>query len=234
MKMIKEIVKKDNQGLFDKKVLNFLKKEILIPFKKKRKIKKKKRGGREREHIAEIVAIFYNRTKDKKKFIDFLVEYFSFTGDEFKNVVMVGDPKQSIYGFNTADPKLMNQFRMDFNAEYIELNENFRSSKQVVNAAKALDENYVAEGLLPINGEVGLITGEDEDDEARNVIKKIQELLKNGHPDVEGEITLERCAVLARTRYVLLTLEEELAIQRIPHYKQISPTYEIESLLLKV
>lgn len=157
----------------------------------------------------------------------------SLCGDEFKNVVMVGDPKQSIYGFNTADPKLMNQFRMDFNAEFIELNENFRSSKQVVNAAKALDENYVAEGLLPINGEVGLITGKDEDDEASNVIKKIQELLKNGHPDVEGEITLERCVVLARTRYVLLTLEEELTIQKIPHYKQISPTYEIESLLMK-
>ncbi len=157
----------------------------------------------------------------------------SLCGDEFKNIVMVGDPKQSIYGFNTADPELMNQFREDFSAKYIELNENFRSSKQVVNAVKALDKNYEVEGLLPINGEVDLIIGKDEDEEVSNVISKLKELLKNGHPDVEGEIVLERCAVLARTRYVLLKLEEELVIRKIPHYKQISTTYEIESVLMK-
>jgi len=157
----------------------------------------------------------------------------SLCGDEFKNIVMVGDPKQSIYGFNTADPELMNKFRKDFNAKQIELNENFRSSKQVVNAVKALDKNYEVEGLLPIKGEVDLIIGEDEDEEASNIINKLKELLKDGHPDVEGGITLGRCAVLARTRYVLLKLEEKLVIQKIPYYKQISTTYEIESLLMK-
>ena len=42
-------------------------------------------------------------------------------GIDYRNVMMVGDPKQSIYGFNTSSPKYMDMFVEDFSAERIEL-----------------------------------------------------------------------------------------------------------------
>jgi len=153
-------------------------------------------------------------------------------GDEYKNVMMVGDKKQSIYGFNTADPRYMDEFTNDFDAMVIELHENFRSSRAVVEAAKKLDSAYLAEvDKLPIKGTVELLIGENEDDEAKLVLQKINELCKNGHPDVEEPIRLESCAVLGRTRYTLLKIEEKLREQNLPYYKQLKADHESESNL---
>src|SRR3990167_1357670 len=153
-------------------------------------------------------------------------------GDEYKNVMMVGDKKQSIYCFNTADPRYMDEFTNDFDAMVIELHENFRSSRAVVEAAKKLDSAYLAEvDKLPIKGTVELLIGENEDDEAKLVLQKINELCKNGHPDVEEPIRLESCAVLGRTRYTLLKIEEKLREQNLPYYKQLKADHESESNL---
>ena len=157
----------------------------------------------------------------------------SLCGENFRNVMMVGDPKQSIYGFNTADPKFMEQFKEDFAAEVIELKENFRSSKSVVAIAKALNPNYTVEGILPVKGSVEIFTGANETEEAKQVIFKLKDLLKNGHPDIEGKVNLESCAVLARTRYVLLSVEEELKRENTVFYKQLGGNYESESELMK-
>lgn len=151
-------------------------------------------------------------------------------GDEYNNVMMVGDKKQSIYGFNTADPRYMDEFVKDFNATVIELHENFRSSRAVVETAKRLDASYLADvEKLPISGSVELLIGEDEDDEATIVLQEIRELCKNGHPDVEEPIRLESCAVLGRTRYTLLKVEEKLREWNLPYYKQLKADHESES-----
>jgi DNA helicase-2/ATP-dependent DNA helicase PcrA len=154
-------------------------------------------------------------------------------GDTYKNVMMVGDPKQSIYGFNTADPKLMDAFKKDFGATVIELNENFRSSSAVVASAQSLNSAYEVKGILPIRGAVSLIIGQDEADEAKQVVAKLRDLLKTGHPDIEGSANLENCAVLGRTRYTLLKIEEELKESNIEYYKQLGSNYESESALMK-
>lgn len=150
-------------------------------------------------------------------------------GDSFRNVMMVGDPKQSIYGFNTSSPDFMWRFKEEFVAEKIELTENFRSSKAVVNLATALDPNYVVEGQLPIPGLVEVLAGDDEKAEAKLVADKIQTLIADGHADVEGAITWERCAVLGRTRFALMALESELRERGIPFYKRLTANHENES-----
>lgn len=151
-------------------------------------------------------------------------------GDEYKNVMMVGDKKQSIYGFNTADPRYMDEFTNDFDATVIELHENFRSSRAVVEAAKRLDSSYLADvDKLPVNGLVELLVGRDEDDEAEIVLQNISELCRNGHPDVEEPIRLESCAVIGRTRYTLLKMEEKLREHKLPYYKQLKADHESES-----
>lgn len=150
-------------------------------------------------------------------------------GDSFNNVMMVGDPKQSIYGFNTSSPDFMWRFEEEFEAEKIELTENFRSSKAVVALAMALDANYIVEGQLPIQGVVEAIPGADEEAEAKIVADKIETLIATGHEDVEGPIGWDCCAVLGRTRFALMAVESEFRARNIPFYKRLTANHENES-----
>jgi ATP-dependent DNA helicase UvrD/PcrA len=158
----------------------------------------------------------------------------SLCGSEFRNVMMVGDPKQAIYVWNGADPKYLDLFQQDFAAKKISLTENFRCSRTVVAAARRLDSSYSVEGQLPIEGAVKLIECDDESDEALTVVSEIESLVSNGHPDIEGEVSLGRCAVLGRNRFVFSAIEEELKRQEMSFYKKISPAaYQSESDLLE-
>src|SRR5579884_483305 len=158
----------------------------------------------------------------------------SLCGSGFRNVMMVGDPQQAIYVWNGADPKYLDLFQRDFNAERVPLTDNFRCSKAVVQAAKRLDASYSIEGQLPINGTVELIHCGSEADEAHAVTAKLKELIDKGHGDVEGPITLDRIAVLGRTRFVFGAIEEELKKQRLPYYKKLSSaSYQSESAVME-
>jgi DNA helicase-2/ATP-dependent DNA helicase PcrA len=150
-------------------------------------------------------------------------------GDSFKNVMLVGDPKQSIYGFNTSSPRFMQSFAEDFKAKKIELTENFRSSRAVVEKAKSLDPHYSVVGQVPISGEYNAFVCKDAEDEARFIADTMQNLFANGHPDIEGPVTPSSCAVLGRTRFVLLAIEKELQTRSIPFYRRLSANHENES-----
>ena len=66
-------------------------------------------------------------------------------------------------------------------------------------------------------------------------MQKIQFLVKHGHPDIDGSITYNRIAVIARNKYVFQALEKKLAIANIPFCHQISKTgIESESDLFKI
>ncbi len=59
------------------------------------------------------------------------------TGKEHKNVMMVGDPNQSIFAFNGSSSDYMNkEFIKDYNPMVIELKENYRSAKTILQAAE--------------------------------------------------------------------------------------------------
>ena len=150
-------------------------------------------------------------------------------GENFKNVLMVGDPKQSIYGFNTSSPDYMWSFRDEFGADEIELTENFRSSSAVVQVARSLEPKYLVEAQLPIPGAVSVVVGNDENDEAHKVVDEIQRLFLSGHVDIEGNITPSNCAILGRTRYALMAIEAELKERGIPYYKRLTANHENES-----
>jgi DNA helicase-2/ATP-dependent DNA helicase PcrA len=154
-------------------------------------------------------------------------------GDSFRNVMMVGDPKQSIYGFNTSNPKFMEDFARDFDAKRVELTENFRSSQMVVGAARQLIPSYSVEGQLPIAGWVRVLAGNDEAHEASLVVDEIERLLLEGHPDIEGGFALSKCAVLGRNRYCILAVERELAARNLKFYRRLSAAHEYESDLLQ-
>lgn len=150
-------------------------------------------------------------------------------GDSFNNVMLVGDPKQSIYGFNTSSPKYMLRFGDEFEAKRVELTENFRSSRAIVEKAKSLDPNYSVAGQVPIAGVCEFKVGANPEDEARIIADKMEELFAQGHPDVEGPITPSSCAVLGRTRFALIEAEKALKARSIPFYKRLTANHENES-----
>ncbi|MEM5276418.1 ATP-dependent helicase [Cupriavidus taiwanensis] len=153
-------------------------------------------------------------------------------GDSYKNVIMVGDPKQSIYGFNTSSPEYMEKFRFEFAAQLIELTENFRSSQAVVKVARSIDPNYLVDAQLPIKGDARVIVGDDEEYEARLIVDELELLFAQGHADVEGGVEPSKCAILGRTRFALLEIEKELRRRNIPFYKRLTANHENESDLV--
>ncbi len=156
---------------------------------------------------------------------------------EFTNIMMVGDPNQSIYHFNGSSPDFMDkQFVSDFKPIVVELNENYRSSKKVLNAAiKIIPEaEYIAEtvkeGIFEIKGL------EDEKAEAHWVVNKIKELIAlKTHDDIEGEIICEKIAVLARNKYIFNPIEIQLEEANLPFYYKMTPgAIQFESDLMKI
>jgi DNA helicase II / ATP-dependent DNA helicase PcrA len=153
-------------------------------------------------------------------------------GDSYKNVMMVGDPKQSIYGFNTSSPEYMEKFRLEFAAKLIELTENFRSSQAAVDVARSIDSNYLVDAQLPIKGDARVLVGDDEAHEARLIVDELELLFAQGHPDVEGGVDPSKCAILGRTRFALLAIESELRRRNVPFYKRLTANHENESDLV--
>ena len=59
-------------------------------------------------------------------------------GAKNNNLFIVADDDQVIYGWNGASHKRITEFRADYNAELIQLNQNFRCPKEVILAANKL------------------------------------------------------------------------------------------------
>jgi DNA helicase II / ATP-dependent DNA helicase PcrA len=110
-----------------------------------------------------------------------------FLREYFKNAMMVGDPKQAIYGFNASSPRYPQVFAQEFGAQQIELTDNFRSSRIIVQLARKISPNSSVEGQLSIRGDVKVFIGKDEANEAELIVREIDNLLRNGHPDVEAK-----------------------------------------------
>lgn len=150
-------------------------------------------------------------------------------GDTHRNVMMVGDPRQSIYGFNKSGPEYMGRFATEFGAKRVELTANYRSSRSVVEFAQTLDPSYMVHQQLPVVGRVTVQRGDDEKHEARLIADELERLFAEGHEDVEGGVQPSKCAVLGRTRYALLSIEEEFKARGIEFYKRLSANHENES-----
>lgn len=154
-------------------------------------------------------------------------------GRNYRNVMMVGDPKQAIFTWCGASPKYLDLFKKDFDAKVREINENFRCSKSVIEAANALNPNYKTVGIFPIEGEIELIESKTEEQEAELVLKKIQNLIDKGHKDLEEPLTLNNFAVLGRTRYSLSEIQKELENKNLSYYIYLSSEHEAESDVIK-
>lgn len=156
-------------------------------------------------------------------------------GENYKNIMLVGDANQSIYGFNGSSSIYMsNFFADDFKPTKFVLNENYRSAKRIVEFANQL-EHYDSVTNYVYYGELCAYGFDDEESEALYIVDKIEQLIHDGHPDVEGAITNNRIAIIARNRYVFNRLEQELTKRNLSFYfKKTISGIENESDLIKV
>ena len=144
----------------------------------------------------------------------------SLCGNAIKNVMMVGDPNQAIYGFNgSASSYMQKDFVNDFQATEITLDENYRCSKSVIEASNVLMDldvqavNYVIPGVFEI------YQASSENDEAQFVLMKIKELLElESHQDIEGKIDFDKISILGRNKFVFKQIEKLLASESMPFY----------------
>jgi DNA helicase-2/ATP-dependent DNA helicase PcrA len=132
------------------------------------------------------------------------------------NVCVVGDEDQSIYRWRGADIRNILDFERDFpNAQIVKLEKNYRSTGTILQAASAVIENNrsrIGKRLWTDNPQgppVEVITAEDDLDEARTVVRRIESLRQD--PDLGG------FAVLYRTNSQSRPLEEALVARGIPY-----------------
>jgi len=159
------------------------------------------------------------------------------TNCEYKNIMMVGDPKQSIFGFTGSSSKYMSEnFKEDFNPQEFELHENYRSSKKVLESANKIIPHAKDISNTALDGEFELIGCADEIDEVQWIINKINELIKRENDkNIEGKISYEKMVILARNKYVFNELEKKLKEENIPFYYKITlGNIQFESNLMKL
>lgn len=137
-------------------------------------------------------------------------------GETHRNIFVVADANQSIYGFAGAAPtELLGRFEREFDATRLQLDSNFRSAKAIIGVANRLathlrDRERIAEmvqhGSAP--GHVEVRAFADEDAEGKATAAWIGGLIAEGlDPSwLEGEdaaLQPEQIAVLSRTRWGL-------------------------------
>lgn len=140
------------------------------------------------------------------------------------NICVVGDDSQAIYSWRGANYKNILNFEKDYkNAKTVYLEENYRSTKTILNAANDVIKNnkMKKEKNLWTNNDDGLKINyhrsETEKDEAFYVVSEIKKLLNNG-------VKREDIAVLYRTNAQSRTVEEMLLKENIP-YKVVGSFY---------
>ncbi|MFA6916273.1 MAG: UvrD-helicase domain-containing protein [Parachlamydiales bacterium] len=137
--------------------------------------------------------------------------------EKHRNLCVVGDPDQSIYAWRGANVENILHFEKDYpGAKVIQLEQNYRSTTTILDAANALiDNNYrrYEKHLWSDRGageKIKLYTANDERDEASFVAARIKK-----HED-DGT-SLDDMVVFYRTHFQSRALEDEFLSSRIPY-----------------
>jgi DNA helicase-2/ATP-dependent DNA helicase PcrA len=168
------------------------------------------------------------REKYQRKFEYVLVdEYQDVNGAQYRlvalladhhgNITVVGDDDQSIYSWRGSDYRMILRFEEDFpGAKVFKLEENYRSTARILEAANALVANNLTRApkkLFTSRSEGEAITvypAATERDEARYVVEKVKNLVREGS-------AYRDFVVLYRTNAQSRVFEEALLAEGIPY-----------------
>ncbi|MSR75845.1 MAG: hypothetical protein EXS14_10300 [Planctomycetes bacterium] len=135
-----------------------------------------------------------------------------------RNLCVVGDDDQSIYGWRGADPSRILSFQKDFpGAKVIALEQNYRSTGAILQAANAVIANNTQRRGKKLWSAAGegekpqLYRAEDEKDETDFIASRIGALVRAGQQ-------YEDLAVLFRANVQCRPLEQALRTRQIPYH----------------
>lgn len=145
-----------------------------------------------------------------------------------RNLFVVGDDDQSIYGFRGARPEIMLSFKDEFpDVKEVTLEKNYRSSKSIVRGASKVIRNNVNRFPKEINTDneegKGIHIQEvlDQNEECIYILNKIQENKNNG-------IAYEKNCIIFRTNHDARAIASKLVEYNVPFQlkEQIPNLYE--------
>ena len=143
----------------------------------------------------------------------------------FQNICVVGDDAQSIYAFRGANIQNIFNFRRDYpNLHLFKLEQNYRSTKVIVDAANSIIAKNVEQIEKEIwtdnavGNRIRLLRAADEREEGKMVAESIQEA------HLGEELPYKSFAILYRTNVQSRAIEESLRRADIPYriYQGIS------------
>jgi len=134
------------------------------------------------------------------------------------NVFVVGDEDQSIYGWRGADINNILDFEKDFpNAQVIKLERNYRSTKNILDAANYVienNENRIGKNLWTEDDKGSLIQlyeGMDETQEADYIVERVY------NERTVRDTPYNDIAILVRTRAQTRAIEDKLKLKGMPY-----------------
>jgi len=165
-------------------------------------------------------------TKYQEKFKYILVDEYQDTNnsqylivkslsDRYQNICVVGDDAQSIYSFRGANINNIINFRNDYDdVEIFRLEQNYRSTKNIVNAANSVidhNKNKIDKEVWTENDfgdKVQISSNQSDIAEARSICQKIQTINDSNLSDI---------AILYRTNAQSRPIEDSLRLNKIPY-----------------
>jgi len=153
-------------------------------------------------------------------------EFVRFLAGGHKNLSVVGDDEQLIYGWRYADLKTFLDFEKDWpGARVAFLEENYRSSGNIIQAASALAKNNlyrVPKNLWtknPAGSLIKIFEASDENAEAEWVAGQIESGIMNNELSGEGngKSIIPSTAILYRTNAQSRAIEQALIRNQIPY-----------------
>ena len=147
------------------------------------------------------------------------------------NVMVVADEDQSIYSWRGSSPKYIEQFKEDFSPTVVELDEHYRCSEKILQAARAVIARNTRqnESTLRTDNPTGNViyhyTLATSTVEANHIITVIRKLVEEQRACAYGDI-----AVFYRTHQLADRLEnqlrqEEIQIQRVGRVNSFQEAY---------
>ena len=135
------------------------------------------------------------------------------------NLFVVGDPDQTIYTWRGADIRYLLDFDKNFpGVQTIMMNQNYRSTPQILNVANSLiekNQNRIKKNLIAAQQKDLLkpfyFHAKSAEEEAEYILEKIKKLTE------EGDCPLSDIAILYRAHYLSRPIEEVFQREKMPY-----------------
>jgi DNA helicase-2/ATP-dependent DNA helicase PcrA len=132
------------------------------------------------------------------------------------NICVVGDDDQSIYGFRGANIKNILEFEKVFDAKIVKLEENYRSTPEILELANKLisynktRHDKILKPTLPSGKKVDILQNYNEMVESATIAKRVKSLIESG-------VSPDKIAILYRVNALSRAIEDGLRSYNIQY-----------------